>query len=165
MTSLRAAIEAKARRTHKLPILVGDALAATKRVAEATEAFQRHMAAQAEEGAESDDEAGQALREELTAAMEAHAQTVVLVEIQALPSDEWDAIFAPIEPDADGEISLDECRAVLMAASCTDPELQDVVWWEQQFARPEWSKGDKLAINNALLELNHHAPTGPLGKG
>jgi hypothetical protein len=163
VTSLRALIEGKARRTAMLPILVGDAAAATARVAAASEALQSYRALQ-EDGAEETDE-GQRLRDELTAAMEAHAQTVVLVEVRSLPADEWDAVFGAVEPDAEGEISLDECRGVLMAASCTDPELQDAGWWEEQFARPEWSKGDKLAINNRLLELNHHVPTGPLGKG
>lgn len=159
MTSLRELIEGKARRTRKLPILVGDATAAAERVQLASVALEQARLAGADEAEV------QQLREELDAAVEEQTSTVVLVELQSLAPDEWDAIFGPIEPDADGEIDLDECRAVLLAASCTDPGLQDADWWQQQLARPEWTKGEKLGADDVLLGLNLRVPMGPPGKG
>ena len=168
MTSLRSLIEAKERRTAWLPIPIGDVAAATAGVNVARLALQAHqemLAAREDPDEQSDLEkaTGERLVADLGAALEAQRQTVAYVELQALPADEWDAIFGPIEPDEDGEIALDDVRAALLAASCTDPELQDATWWEQQLARPEWSKGDKLLINRTLLDLNHAVFVGALG--
>jgi hypothetical protein len=46
-----------------------------------------------------------------------------------------------------------------------DEDLRDVSWWEQQLARPEWTKGDKIAADRILLDLNLTRPAGPPGKG
>lgn len=165
MTSLRERIEAKARRTAELPILVGDASSAMAAVTEALRLLQNHQAAAPEQPDEAYTAEEQRLLDAVQQAVAAQSEMVVDVKIQALPADEWEAIFGPLEPDENGEIDLDEVRAALLAASCVDEELRDEAWWEEQLARPEWSKGDKLAINNTLLNLNHSAMLGGSGKG
>jgi hypothetical protein len=165
VTSLRERIEAKTRRTASLPILVGDATSATAAVTEALRLLQNFQAAAPDDPDEAYRAEEQRLREALQATLNAQAEMVLHVRLQALPADEWEAIFGPIEPDENGDISLDEVRATLLAASCVDEELRDEGWWEEQLARPEWSKGDKLAINQTLLDLNHSAMLGGSGKG
>jgi type IV secretory pathway VirJ component len=165
VSSLRQLIESKARRTASLPILVGDAEGAAMAVAVAVQALQEHLAAAGDDPGDEQRAAEQTLRDGVKQALAAQRETVIEVRLQALPDDEWDAIFGDIEPDEDGEISLDDFRAVLLAASCVDEELRDAAWWESQLARPEWTKGDKLAINNLLLGLNLRVPEGPAGKG
>lgn len=165
MTSLRERIEAKARRTAKLPILLGDVTAATAAVTEALRQLQNHQAAKPEGPDEAYEAEDKRLRDAVEQAVREQQELVVYVDLQALPADEWEAVFGPIEPDENGEISLDEVRAALLAASCVDEDLRDEAWWEEQLARPEWSKGDKLAINNTLLDLNHSAMLGRPGKG
>lgn len=170
MTSLRELIERKARRTAQLPVLVGDASGTARAVADAVSALQAHqreVAGREDPEALSDEDKAteQRLRDDVTSALAAQQQTVVLVELQALDSHEWDAVFGDIEPDADGTIPLDDYRAALLAACCVDEGLRDAAWWEQQLARPEWTKGDKINADNVLLGLNLHVPKGPLGKG
>jgi hypothetical protein len=89
---------------------------------------------------------------------------VALIELQALDDAEWDAILDGL-PEGEEGVDLSAVRAALLAASCTDPELRDEDWWAAQLAKPEYSKGDLLAINNVLLGLNLNVPDGRLGKG
>lgn len=169
MTSLRDLIERKSRRTAHLPILVGDAAGTARAVADAVSALQAHQreVAGREDPTPTDEDAAaeQRLRDVVTAALAEQQQTVVLVELQALESHEWDTVFGDIEPDEDGTIPLDDFRAALLAASCVDESLRDAEWWDAQLARPEWSKGDKINADNVLLGLNLRAPQGPPGKG
>lgn len=172
MASLRNRIEAKARRTATFPLQVGDTAAAAAEVAvcrAALELYQEQVKGRidAHGGPQTDEEQKRTLvlRGQLKEARDREAETVALVEIQALPDDEWDAILGEAPEDEAGDIDLNDVRALLLAASCTDPELQDATWWEQQLARPEYSKGDKLAITNTLLRLNLNTPDGRQGKG
>lgn len=169
--SLRARIEAKARRTATLPLQVGNVAAAAATVAMRRAALEGHLSAvrkRAEDGtpaSDADNDRAEQLRRQLADAEQAHADSVVLIELQALDDDVWDAVLGDAPTDAAGDIDLDDVRAALMAASCVDPELQDEAWWEAQLARPEYSKGDKLALTNVLMALNLNTPEGRQGKG
>lgn len=160
--SLRSAIEAKQRRTAKLPVLVGDLAAAAAEVA----SFRAALAIQLEQrGAKTrPTKAEEKTRADLQAALERQAACVVEIELRALPADEWEALFGPLEPDENGDLDLEEIHALALAASCTDPELQDADWWAEQLKQPHWSRGDKAAISQALASLNMTAPTGAPGK-
>lgn len=169
--SLRARIEAKARRTATFPLQVGDVAAAAAAVQTHRAALDAHLTVlrqRTETGTpagDADHERTEQLRRQLTAAKQAEAGTVVLIELQSIPDTEFDHILGAADVDEDGDVDLDDYRAVLLAACCVDPELRDEAWWETQLARPEYSKGDKLAINNALLALNMNVPDGRQGKG
>lgn len=172
MTSLRDKIAAKARRTASFPLQVGDVAAAQAEVATARAVLDLHQQQvkariDANGGQQTDAEQQRilVLRGALKEAQAREADTVVNVEIQSLPDDEWDAILGEAPEDEAGDIDLDDVRAALLAASCTDESLRDEAWWEQQLARPEFSKGDKLLINNTLLRLNLNTPDGRQGKG
>lgn len=173
MTSLRDRIAAKARRTVTFPLQVGDVAAAQAEVATARAAldvYQQQVRARIEAaggGQQTDDEQKRiiVLRGALKEALAREGDTVADVEIQSLPDDEWDAILGEAPQDEAGDIDLDDVRAALLAASCTDESLRDEAWWEEQLARPEFSKGDKLLINNMLLRLNLNTPDGRQGKG
>lgn len=159
--SLRALIEGRQRRTASLPILVGDLGAAAREVA----TFRAALQAQQQKAGGKDTAAVKKARRELEQAQERQAACVAEVELQALPADEWEALFGPIEPDEDGGLDLSEIHAVALAASCIDPELQDADWWAEQLKGPQWTSGDRAAITQKLLELNTFAPTGFPGKG
>jgi len=165
VTSLRERIEAKARRTTTLPILVGDATSSTAAVTEALRQLQNHQATKPEEP----DEAYAAEEQRLTGAVQdavkAQQEMVVHVQLQALPADEWEAVFGGVEPDENGELALDEFRAALLAACCVDEDLRDEDWWARQLTGPQWTKGEKGAADRILLDLNLTAPAGPPGKG
>lgn len=168
--SLRSLIEAKQRRTAKLPILVGDLAAAAAEVATFRAALEVHQQVSSQrlgdDGQPSEEDAAteEGLRAQLAAAKERQAACVVEVELQALPADEWDALFGPIEPDESGDLDMTAIHAPLLAASCVDPELQDVEWWARQLKEPRWTRGDRGAISQVLLDLNCYAPAGVPGK-
>lgn len=169
--SLRDLIEAKARRTEVLPISVGDTSAAAAAVTiarAALETYEQQLAARRESGEEEVDAQAKQIEEHLQAelvdAVGRQAATVALVELQSLDDDVWDAIMDDIEDDGDGP-DLSSVRAALVAASCVDEDLRDESWWAEQFARPAWSKGDLIAVNNTLLRLNLGTPSATAGKG
>ena len=88
------------------------------------------------------------------------------IELQSLPDDEWEAAIAQLDEDARDSYDLTAVHAVLLAASCTDPELQDADWWAEQLSKPTWTDGDRSALSSALLNLNVMAPRfEALGKG
>ena len=160
--SLRALIEGKQRRTAKLPILVGDLHAASAEVATLRAALQIQ---QAQRGARAKPtKAQEKTRADLQAALERQAACVVEIELQALPDDQWDVLFADLQEDESGELDLASIHAPLLAASCTDPELQDAEWWAEQLKQPHWSKGDRASISATLLQLNTYTPQGVPGK-
>lgn len=172
MTSLRERIEAKERRKATFPMQVGDAAAAQAQVQMARAALDVH---QKQVKGRRDEQGGQptepeakrtiVLRGVLKEAKDRLAATVADIELLSLPDDVWDRVLGGAPEDEAGDIDLDDVRAELLAESCVDPDLQDAAWWEQQMARPEFSKGDKIALNNTLLALNLNTPTGRQGKG
>jgi hypothetical protein len=160
--SLRALIEAKNRRKAKLPLLVGDLAAASNEVATLRAALQIQLQ---QRGAKTRaTKAEDKTRADLKDALERQAACVVEIELQALPADEWEAIFGPIEPDENGDLDISEIHAVALAASCTDSELQDAEWWAEQLTKPHWTRGDRAAITQVLMELNTTALVGTPGK-
>lgn len=172
MTSLRDRIEQKARRTAAFPLQLGDVAAAAAEAAlhrGVLDAYQQSVKARiAEHGGQQTDAEQKRILQLQGALREAKAREVdcvVLVELQSLPDDEWDAILGAAPEDEDGSINLDGVRAELLAASCTDESLRDAAWWQAQLDDPKFSKGDKLAINNTLLRLNLNTPDGRQGKG
>lgn len=170
--SLRDLIEAKQRRTVTWPLLVGNPSAAAAEVETFRKALDTHQTLLTEKRkagkrptkAELQRE-GQ-LKADLRASLERLSATVVNIELQSLPEDEWEALFGGIEPNQDGDLDLGPIHAALLAASCIDSDLQDADWWAEQLKRPEWTDGDKAAISRTLLELNIYAPRFDLlGKG
>lgn len=169
---LRDLIEAKQRRTATWPLLVGNPSAAAAAVETARKALAVHEAgvegkkAQSKKPTAADRKRGEQLRDALKAAVEDYLALTVEVELQALPDDEWESLFGPLEPDESGDLDITSILAPLLGASCTDPELQDADWWAAQLARPEWTDGDKATLSRTLLELNVYAPQfAALGKG
>jgi hypothetical protein len=160
--SLRALIEKKQRRTATLPLLVGDLVTATREV----DTLRAALAVQQEErGAKTRaTKAEEQTRKALQEALGRAAACVASVELQALPPDEWDELFGDLEPDDNGDLDLTSIHALALAASCTDPELQDAEWWAVQLKQPQWSKGDRMQITRILLDLNMSAPVGAPGK-
>lgn len=165
---LRALIEAKQRRTARWPLLVGDPTAAAGAVESARRALVLHdeKLAGKDKPTAAEKKRADKLRADLRAAVDAFGACTVEIELQSLPDDEWEALFGPIEPDASGDIDLSSIHAPLLAASCTDPELQDADWWAEQLKKPTWTDGDKASLSRVLLELNAFAPRfDALGKG
>ena len=172
MDSLRDRIEAKTRRTASFPLQVGDGAAAAEDVAVHRAALEMHLNKVQQRvaesgGAQTEEEQKRTivLRGALKEAKDGQADTVVMVELQALPDDEWDAILGEALEDEAGDIDLDDVRGALLAASCVDETLRDQAWWDSQLADPKFSKGDKIAITNTLLRLNLNTPDGRAGKG
>jgi hypothetical protein len=165
VTSLKERIEAKARRSVSLPILVGDASSAIAAVTEALRALQNYQNAAPEEPDDEFRAEEQRLRDGVDEAVAAQREMIVQVKLQALPADEWEAVFGGVEPDEDGELALDDFRAALLAACCVDEDLRDEKWWEEQLSGPQWTKGEKIAADRILLDLNLSAPAGSPGKG
>lgn len=170
--SLRDRIEGKQRRTATWPLLVGNPSAAAAEVETFRKALGVHQAVmermrQAKKRpTKADKEREEQLRADLQASLERAAATVVNIELQSLPEDEWEALFGPLEPDEGGDYDLGPIHAVSLAAMCTDPELQDAGWWTEQLKQPAWTQGDKAMLSRVLLELNSFAPRlDVLGKG
>lgn len=172
MAGLRALIEGKQRRTATHPILVGNPAAAVAEVKQLTGDLVEHMRALADKKktgkkptkADTDREAK--IKADLESAQARRAGMTVEIELQSLPEDEWEAAIADLDDDAREKYDLTSILAVLTAASCTDPELQDADWWAEQLKRPEWTDGDKSSLASTLLNLNVFAPRfEALGKG
>jgi hypothetical protein len=163
--SLRDLIDAKQRRTARLPILVGDPGPAMAEVAKVQAALQAHMESVGGREPTEDEAAREAqLRADARAALERQAAMIVWVNLQSLPDDEWDAMTGDLEPGENGLPDLTPIHAPLLAASCTDSELQDAEWWGVALKRPEWTDGDRASITQKLFELNIYAPSGSPGK-
>ena len=169
---LRDLIEAKQRRTVLHPILVGNPSAVVAEVKKLTNELVENMRVMADKRkagkkptkADTDREAK--IKADLEAAQERRAAMTVEIELQSLPEDEWEAAIADLADDARESYDLTSILAVLTAASCTDPELQDADWWAEQLKQPSWTDGDKSALSSALLNLNVFAPRfEALGKG
>lgn len=166
MTSLRERIEAKARRTARHPILVGDYAAATAQVGNLLVALASLEQAPDEEKAKAAFKRRLAkVKKELEAARERQEACVVEVELQAMPADDWEALVGPLEPDESGELDLSNIHAVALAEMCVDEELRDAEWWSLQLKQPHWSQGDRAAISRVLIDLNWSAPSRAPGKG
>ena len=169
---LRDLIEGKQRRTAKVPILIGNPSAAAGEVATFQVALAAHLAEidgkkrAGKKPTKADQDREKQLRADLEESMQRQAALVVDVEVQSLPEDEWEAALATLPEEARDSYELNDILAVLLAASCVDPELQDAGWWTEQLKRPTWTDGDKSAISRTLLELNVFVPRlAALGKG
>jgi hypothetical protein len=172
VTSLRERIEAKTRRTTTVPVLVGNAAAAEAEVATFRAVLDTHLQVLVQrrqtddKPGPADDEQTAKLRKQLSDAQRRLEATIVQVELQSLPPDEWDALCDSLPEDPEsGGYDIADIRAEIMAACCVDEDLRDAAWWEEQFSRPEWSKGELLAVNMALINLNLSSPSGVAGKG
>lgn len=161
MSTLRTLLEAKERRRMVVPIQVSDASAdheAWMGIYLAIEAAKHR----------DDDAAIADLRkqlDELSEKMKAHWASV---ELQALPSEDWERVSRVWRSDTDtddGGIDWPNALAPLLAESCTDPELNDAEWWAEQLARPSWTEGDRDALKVALLRLNVSALEPHIPKG
>ena len=152
--------------------MVGNPSAAVAESKQLATDLMEHMRVQAEKkkAGKKPTKADTDREQELTAALEAaqarrEAMTVD-IELQSLPDDEWEAAIAQLDEDARESYDLTAVHAVLLAASCTDPELQDADWWAEQLSKPTWTDGDRSALSSALLNLNVMAPRfEALGKG
>lgn len=152
MSTLREILEAKERRRMVVPIQVSDATAdheAWMGIYVAIEAAKNR----------NDDAVVVALRAQLGEASDKVQSHWASIELEALPSDEWEKASRVWRSEADATDSdndMDWAKALapLLAESCTDPELRDVEWWQTQLARPGWSEGDRDALKVALLRLN-----------
>ncbi|WP_372728974.1 hypothetical protein [Nocardioides sp.] len=169
---LRDLIEAKQRRTVTHPILVGNPSAAVAEIKQLSGDLVEHMrslAAKRAAGknpAKADTDREAKIKAALEAAQARRSEMTVDIELQSLPEDEWEAAIAELDEDAREKYDLSAILAVLTAASCTDPELQDAGWWAEQLARPTWTDGDKSSLSSTLLNLNVFAPRfEALGKG
>jgi hypothetical protein len=129
--SLRDLIEAKQRRTASWPLLVGNPSAAAAEVETARKALAVHQATMAAKQAQNkkptaaERKREDQLRGVLQSAVDGLGGLTVSIELQSLPDDEWEALFGPLEPDEAGELDLGPILSTLLAASCTDPDLQD----------------------------------------
>jgi hypothetical protein len=170
--SLRNLIEAKQRRTVTHPILVGNPSVAAAEVRQLGAALVEHVRLLGEKRksgkkpTKADQDREAKLKADLQSAEEQRAALTVHVELQSLPDDEWEAALAQLNEDAREKYDLNDILSALLAASCTDPELQDADWWAEQLQKPTWTDGDKASISSALLNLNVFAPRfDALGKG
>ncbi|NUR28507.1 MAG: hypothetical protein HOV76_32395 [Hamadaea sp.] len=169
---LRDQIEAKQRRTAKVPILIGNPSAAAAEVTTFQVALAAHLSEMdgkrraGRKATKADQEREKKLRADLEEAVQRQSAQVVDVEVQSLPEDEWEAALASLSEEARDAYELNDILAALLAASCTDPELQDADWWAEQLKKPTWTDGDKSAISRTMLELNVLVPRlAALGKG
>lgn len=170
--SLWDLIEAKQRRTATWPLLVGDPSAAAAKVEEARRTLALHEATldqkkqQGKKPTAADKKRSDTLRADLKAAAEGFTSTVVKVELQSLPDDEWEALFADLEADDNGDLDIRPIHALCLAGMCVDPELRDAERWAEQFKKPTWTDGDRAALSRLILELNSTAPRfDAVGKG
>lgn len=156
MTSIREQLAGKARRRVVVPVQMSESAGDEDSWAGAATALRlaehrRNEAEddQARELAQAEVDSMTSLLEERTAAIEGH---FAQVELQALPSDEWEAAEQQWH---DGD-KWDWGKALppLLAASCTDAELQDEAFWADTLKLPEWGKGDKDGLIAGLLHLN-----------
>lgn len=155
--SLRERLEAKQRRRLTVPILVSDPSSDQHVLNGATVALQ---VAQAREEPEADEiETLRKVHEEATAAVQAH---FVEVELQAMPSPDWEAAMAAWSGD---EVDWSAALAPLLAQSCVDEDLRDEKWWSECLAGDAWTEGDLDALKMALLRLNVTAASPIVPKG
>lgn len=167
---LRDLIEGKQRRTAKVPILIGNPSVAAAEVTTFRVALAAHLAEvdgrKPKKPTKADTDREKQLRANLAEAEQRQAAMLVEVEVQSLPDDEWETALATLPEEDRDSYELNGILAALLAASCTDPELQDADWWAAQLKRPEWTDGDKSTISRTLLELNVLMPRlAALGKG
>lgn len=153
--SLREQLERKQRRRAIVPVLVSDHSAD---VATLNGIMVALNLARSEDKVDADVVALlQSQVDEQTLQVESHwAQ----VELQSLPPAEWElavGAWQTIEMQDDGPTAVmnwTEGLPALLAVSCTDPDLQDAEWWQEQLGSERWSEGDVDALKRAVLALN-----------
>ena len=149
MTSLREKLEAKQRRRLVQPIQISNPAEDQRVWMGVTAALQLE---QNKPDEERNDAVVANLQRQLDEALGRYQAHFVEVELQSMPRDDWNA--AMTEWQGDDGIDWAAALAPLLAASCTDPDLQDVIWWQNQLAQDSWSEGDTNALRFALLALN-----------
>lgn len=149
MTSLREQLEAKQRRRLVQPIQISNPSGDEQAWMGVTAALQVEQGKPAEER---NDAAVAHLQKQLDDAWERVRSHYVDIELQSMPRDDWNAAMT----EWSGEDGIDWAAALapLLAASCTDPDLQDVTWWRDQLAMDSWSEGDTNGLRMVLLALN-----------
>lgn len=151
--NLRERLEAKTRRRLQVPVLVSDP---SQDQADLSTLLTALRAAQGRDDAD----AAAVLTVQVTEQAEKVQEHWAMVELQALPRDEWRAVnrvWQTVETTEDGPqvvTNWAEALAPLVAESCVDPDLRDEDWWAEQLAKPGWSEGDTNALQLALLRLN-----------
>ena len=155
--SLKDRLAAKAARRVTLPIATRDPLGEFEDLQRTTVALSIHPK-------DGDLDELARLTAEHEAAQAAYDAVFVEVEFQALSAADYEAVLDQyLDPDSaeDGEeLVSDWAQALpdLVAACCVDPELQDVEWWREQFAKDVWSAGDKVSLRIELIRLNTEIP-------
>jgi hypothetical protein len=150
-------LEAKQRRRLTVPVLVSDPSADQHVLSGATVALQMALSRDEPEAAEI--ETLRKAQEEAAAAVQAH---FVEVELQAMPSSDWEAAMAAWSGD---EVDWSAALAPLLAQSCVEEELQDEQWWSECLAGEAWSEGDLDTLKVSLLRLNVTAANPIVPKG
>jgi hypothetical protein len=149
VTGLREQLEAKQRRRLVQPIQISNPSADQQTWLGVTAALQIE---QSRPDGERNDATEANLQKRLDEAWERYRSHFVDVELQSMPRDDWNAAMTEWQ----GEDGVDWAVALapLLAASCTDPELQDAQWWQSQLDQDSWSEGDTNGLRMALLALN-----------
>lgn len=147
--SLREQLEQKQRRRLVQPIQVSNPSADQQVWMGVTAALQM---AQNKPDDERDDAAIASLQTQQEASWERVRTHYVDVELQSMRRDDWNA--AMTEWHSDDGVNWAAALAPLLAASCIDPDLQDVGWWQARLDEDAWSEGDTNSLRMALLALN-----------
>lgn len=110
-------------------------LAATRRVAEATE-------------------------EHKSCFVDVEFQSIPPADMEALA-----AMYRKTDDDDDDDgIDLLKIVAPLAAASAVDESLQDEGWWTEQLAQDTWTHGEKMSLAGDLININYRSPAARVPK-
>ena len=149
MTSLREQLEAKQRRRLVQPIQISNPAADNQIWMGVTAALQVE---QSKSDEDRNDTVVANLQKQLDQAWERVRAHYVDIELESMRRDDWNAAMT----EWHGEDGIDWAKALapLLAASCTDEDLQDAGWWQSQLEQDSWSEGDTNSLRMALLALN-----------
>jgi hypothetical protein len=153
VTSIRELLDSKQRRRLVVPIQVTDPT-------EDQEAWVGAMQALTIARSKDDDEQRPDYMAQLSKQLdeaEARIKThFANVELQSLPSAEWEAANAAWRDD-EGDVNWAEALAPLLAASSVDEDLRDAEYWQELMSRDTWTEGDTDSLRAAILKLNVEA--------
>lgn len=162
---LRERLEGKAPRTVVVQIPVGDPPEDLRRRvnADVDQAVTAQFSVSLKDSPISPDLAEQVV-ETARASVEELAEFYVPVELRAMPAPEWDALQTRHTTNGD-DVDEDAWLPDVLAASCTDPDLQDAEWWARQLKGEGWTVGELLHLRATVVKLNAYQPLPQLGKG
>jgi hypothetical protein len=159
--SLRAQLEAKARRRIVVPIPITDPGDEARRRAEQAQATLTIARTAGVDGDRLHE-----LELAATAAAALLAEHTVPVELLALPAADWEALRnAHLPADEREDLDWTALLPAALAACAADESLQDEDWWRERLADDAWSDGDLLALRRAVINVNQWAPQAYLPKG